>query len=241
MNESKKAIIIGASSGIGKEMALRFAKENWGRNWQVAITGRRKNLLDEIALVSPANIIASTFDADDTDALPARLDELVSRLGGLDLLVISAGCGYLNADMAPKLELQTLRTNVASFTASATWGFNHFKKQGFGQLAAITSVGGLIGEAAAPAYSASKAYQIMYLDSLHKRIKKEKLNCLITELRPGSVDTAMMKDDGHFWISSPKLAAELACQAILKGKRLQYISRRWWMIGFVLRTFSLFS
>jgi len=143
--------------------------------------------------------------------------------------------------MAPEPELQTLRTNVASFTASATWGYNHFKRQGYGQLAAITSVGGLIGEAAAPAYSASKAYQIMYLDALRKRAKKEKNHCLITELRPGSVDTAMMKGDGHFWISSAENAAELACQAILKGKRLQYISRRWGMIGFILRIFSLFS
>jgi len=233
----RKAIIIGASSGIGKEMALRLAKENW----QVAITGRRKKLLDETASTLPNNIIASAFDADDTNALPARLDELVSRLSGLDLLVISAGCGYLNADMALEPELQTLQTNVASFTVSATWGFNHFKKQGHGQLAAITSVGGLIGAAAAPAYSASKAYKIMYLDSLRKRIKKEKVNCQITELRPGSVDTAMMKGEGHFWISSAENAAKLACQAIQKGKKLQYISKRWRMIGLVLRMFSLNS
>ena len=237
MLEKRKAIILGASSGIGKEIAILLVKENW----RVAITGRRKNLLEETVSAFPESMLASAFDARDIAALPHRLAELVSRLGGLDLFLISAGCGFLNPELALEPELQTANTNVLSFTAAAAWAFNHFQKQGHGRLAAITSVGGLIGEGAGPAYPASKAYQIMYLDSLRKKAKAEKAGVAITELRPGSVDTQMMKGDGHFWISPPRKAAELACQAIRQGKKLQYISRPWSIIGFILRGSSLFK
>ena len=231
------AIILGASSGIGKEMALRLAKDGW----RVGITGRREKLLDEIAGAFPDSILSSAFDADDVAALGGRLDELAERLGGVDLFVVSAGCGFINADLDPALELQTVATNVAAFTAAADWGYAYFKKRGRGQLAAITSVGGLIGEGAAPAYAASKAYQIMYLDGLRKRARKEKIDLCLTELRPGSVDTDMMKGDGHFWISSAARAAELACGAVLRKRKLQYGSRRWRGIGFILRCAALWK
>lgn len=233
----KKAAILGASSGIGREMALRLA----GENWRVAVIGRRKDLLEETASLFPEAIHPFAFDVNDVEALPQRLDTLAAELGGLDLLVISAGCGYLNPELKLELELRTAQTNVAAFTTSAAWAFDYFKGQGHGHLAAITSVGGLVAEGAAPAYPASKAYQIMYLASLRKRASKEKVACRITELRPGSVATDMMKGEGHFWISSPRDAANLACDAILKGKRLQYISRRWSLIGCLLRVVSIFS
>lgn len=237
MDEAGKAIILGASSGIGKEMALWLA----GNGWRVGITGRREQLLDTVVAAFPERIVASAFDADDTDALVGRLDTLASRLGGLDLLVVSAGCGFLNPELEPAPELATVATNVASFTVSAGWGFKYFRRQGHGRLAAITSVAGLLGEAAAPAYPASKAYQLLYLAGLRKLAKKEKLQLGITELRPGPVRTDMMKGEGHFWISSPEAAAELACRAILKGKKLQYISKRWAALGVLLRLFSLSS
>jgi len=97
----KKAILLGASSGIGKEMALRLASQNW----QVAITERRQNLLDEIAATNPDAILTSAFDVDEIETLPARLDALAARLNGVDLLVVSAGCGYLNAELTPEPEL----------------------------------------------------------------------------------------------------------------------------------------
>lgn len=237
MSEMKRAIVLGASSGIGREMALRFAREGW----RVAVAGRRKTLLDEMAALFPGAVFPEEVDVADAQALSGRLGEIASRLGGVDLLVVSAGCGFLNSDLSPDPELRTVATNVAGFTAACVWAFDHFKQRGGGQLAAITSVGGLLGEAAAPAYPASKAYQILYLDSLAKRAKKEAPGIRITELRPGSVNTDMMKGEGHFWISSPQNAAALACAAIGRGKRLQYISRRWALIGLLLRGVSVFK
>lgn len=232
--ESRRAIILGASSGIGREMALWLA----GRGWRVGITGRREALLGEVAESVPGRIVSSVFDVNDVDALPGRMEELTGRLGGLDLVVISAGTGFLNPGLAVGPEEDTVATNVAAFTAASVWAFNYFKQRGGGHIAAITSVAGLLGAAEAPAYSASKAYQILYLDGLRKRAKKENPACAITELRPGSVDTAMMKGEGHFWISRPA-AADLACRAIMKRKKRQYISRRWSLIGLILRLVSV--
>lgn len=231
MENDRKAIVLGASSGIGKEIALLLAKEGW----RVGITGRRENLLNETAAAQPDALVASAFDADDVEALPRRLDELAARLGGLDLMVISAGCGFLNDDLSPERELRTIATNVAAFTAAAVWSYTYFSRQSYGHLAALTSVAGLVAEGSAPAYPATKAYQLMYLDSLAQRAKREGLNFLLTELRPGPVDTDMLKGEGHFWVSSPQYAAQLAVAAINKGKRLQYISRRWSVIGAILR------
>lgn len=237
MSGGKKAVILGATSGIGREMALCLARHGW----RVAVTGRREHLLREIEATSPDAIISQILDVDDTEALSGRLDALAERLGGADLVIVSAGCGFINAELAIPPELRTVQTNVAGFTAAAAWAYGYFNKRGGGHLAAITSVGGLVGEGAAPAYPASKAYQILYLDSLHKRAKKERVDIRITELRPGFVDTDMMKGEGHFWVSSPRDAAELACRAIFKGRRLQYISRRWRGIGVILRLLSLFK
>lgn len=237
MDACKKAVILGASSGIGKEMAVLFADNGW----KVAITGRRTELLEDIARTRSERILPETLDVDDVASLPGRLDALAARLGGIDLLVVSAGCGFLNEELSFEPELRTVATNVTAFTVAAAWAYAYFKNQGHGHLAAITSVGGLVGEGAAPAYSSSKAYQILYLDSLAKRAKKEKSGCVVTELRPGFVDTDMMKGGGGFWVCSPEAAAKLAYDAIRAKKRLQYITKRWFLIGLAVRLASLFG
>ena len=233
----EKAVIVGASSGIGREMALWFAR----RGWRVAVAGRREAMLQDVVHEYPDNMLYSVVDVTRTEALPEALDRLAERLGGMDLLVVSAGTGFINPQLDPEPERATVATNVEAFTALAVWGYGYFKKQGRGRLAAITSVGGLVAEGSAPAYPASKAYQILYLDSLRKKARKDGLACTITELRPGSVDTDMMKGEGHFWISSPAAAADQACRAIVAGRKLRYISRRWGLIGFLLRAAKLFS
>ena len=231
---NKRAIIAGASSGIGKEMALYFARQGWN----VAALGRRKKSLDELCQKSE-NIFPYEIDIDETEALPSKLGNIVNDLGGLDLLVISAGTGFINTDLDFSKEHQTIKTNIEGFTGLVCWGYDVFKQNNYGQIAAITSVQGLLPGGLS--YSASKAYQINYIKSIRKIAEKEHPNLTITELRPGSVDTDMMKGEGHFWISKPEKAAEIACKAILKKKKLQYISGRWRIIGILLKLLSLWG
>ena len=235
--KAQRAAIVGASSGIGREMALWLSQNGWN----VAVAARREALLQELCARDPERLFPHCLDVNEQDAVPQMLENMVNALGGLDLLIISAGTGFINPELKPSIERETVKTNVESFSVVADWGYAYFKTRGGGQLAAITSVGGLIGEATAPAYSASKAYQINYIDALSRRAKKERSGVVVTEIRPGSVDTAMMKGEGHFWITRPDVAAQLSCRAILKKKRLQYVSPRWRLIGFLLRAASLFS
>lgn len=231
-NFNKRAIIVGATSGIGKEMALYFANHGWS----VAVLGRRKKALDELSQQNK-NILTYEFDVDRVDTLDKRLNEIANDLGGLDLLVASAGVGFLNSELDFSMEQQTVKTNIEGFTRLIGWGYNFFKQKGNGHIAAITSVQGLM--AGGFSYSASKAYQINYMKTMRMLAKKECFDLVVTDIRPGSVDTDMMKGKGHFWISTPEYAARLSCKAILKKKKVQYVSRRWVFIGALLKILSL--
>ena len=226
----KKAIVIGASSGIGKELALALSRSGY----MVGITGRRGELLEEVRATAPENFVVAEFDAAAADATD-RLRELIDRMGGVDLFILSAGTGHLNPELDTALEADTNRLNVDAFVAMTLFAYDYFLTRGGGHIAAITSVAGMRGEAAAPSYSASKAYQTNYLEGLRKRSAKRGENITVTELRPGSVATDMMKGEGHFWISTPERAAEVMLRAIKKRKAVQYVTPRWKTIGWMLK------
>ena len=226
----KKAIVIGATSGIGREIALLLAKNGY----KVGATGRRSELLNDLARQSGCAIHTAAFDIAAPDAL-TRLNELIHTLNGLDLLLFSSGTGHLNPELSPEKETETNRLNVDAFTRIIDRVYAHFAQQGTGHIAVLTSVMGLRGSGMAPAYAASKAYQINYLEGLQQKAAREKSGIAVTDLRPGSMDTAMMKGDGHFWISSPEQAAQVILRAIRKKKRVQYVTPRWRFIGSLLK------
>jgi short-subunit dehydrogenase len=156
----KKAIIIGATSGIGKGLAERFA----ANNYKVGITGRRKELLLELKDENPDAYLTKVLDVTNTRAAIQQLEELIDELGGLDLFVISSGIGEINEALDFEIENQTIDTNIVGFTCIADWTFNYFEKQQSGHLVVISSIGGIRGSHQAPAYNASKAYQINYTE-----------------------------------------------------------------------------
>ncbi len=93
----------------------------------------------------------------------------------------------------------------------------------------------MTGSDVAPAYNASKAYQINYLSGLRKKMKKLGLPIFITDIRPGFVDPDMAKGDGKFWVASVDKAASQIIIAIKARRKLVYITKRWRLIGFVFR------
>jgi short-subunit dehydrogenase len=226
----KKAIVIGASSGIGKELALLLANQGY----QVGITGRRTALLEELKLHHPDRFVVSTFDATDTSTAPQHVQKLEADLGGLDLLIYSSGTGELNFALDFELEKPTIDTNVAGFTAITDWAFNYFKKQG-GHIAVISSIAGIRGSRFAPAYNASKAYQISYLEALRQKAKHDKHPITITDVRPGFVKTAMAKGKGQFWVASVEKASSQILHALNRKKSVVYITKRWVIIAWLLK------
>ena len=227
----KKAIIIGATSGIGKSLCELLIQQGY----VVGITGRRIDLLQSIQLQHPATVYCQPMDVQDLSTLVAKCDQLVSQLGGMDLLVISSGVGEINKELDFEVENNTIRTNVQGFTAVADWGMNYFKKQGVGHLVNFSSIAGLPGNGDAPAYFASKAFQINYQEGLRLNAYKSGLTIYVTDVRPGFVDTAMALGDGLFWVAPVEKAAKQIFTAIQRKKKVVYISKRWVSIGYALK------
>lgn len=227
----KIAVIVGGSSGIGRELALELA----GQGYVVGVTGRRAELLESLASDGGGNIVTSVFDATSSD-IEKVLISFVEKLGGMDLFVFCAGTGDLNPGLGYDIEARTNRLNVDAFTACVGFAYNYYAAHGGGHICAVTSVMGLRGSGAAPAYAASKAYQINYLEGLRQKAVKEKAGIVVTDLRPGSVETDMMKGEGHFWIASPKRAALTIATALRKKKAVAYVTPRWQVVGTILKS-----
>ena len=227
----KKAIVIGATSGIGKGIAKLLADNNY----MVGITGRRTLLLDEIKNEKPDSYYTSAFDVTDVERIPAYLNELTLELGGLDLLILSSGTGERIKTLDFEIDKRIIDTNVAGFTSIINWGFNYFQQQGHGHLVAISSIAGLRGNRYAPSYSATKAYQINYLEGLRYKAGKMNLPLTITDIRPGFVDTAMGRGDKVFWVSTVEKASGQIFKAIIAKKEIVYITTRWRIIAWMMK------
>lgn len=226
----KKAIIIGATSGIGNELANILAQHDF----MVGITGRRENLLTDLKATNPTNFIVSAFDCTSANN-SQKLNELAQALSGLDLLILSSGKGDLNEKLDYEIENSTNQLNVIAFTEMVDWAYNYFQKQGRGHLVVISSIAGLRGSKVAPAYNASKAYQINYLEGLRQKAKSSKKPILVTDIRPGFVNTDMAKGEGRFWVASKEKAAKQIFDIIKAKKDVGYVSKRWWLIALILK------
>jgi short-subunit dehydrogenase len=227
----KKAVVIGATSGIGKGLALALAKHNY----KVGITARRIELLREIERVGSGSFLSKRIDITKPDESLNLLNELVQELGGMDLLIISSGIGDFNPDLNYAVENSTIETNVIGFTAVAGWAFNYFQNQKSGHLLGISSIAGLRGSGYAPAYNASKAFQRNYLEGLRQKAAMLGYPITVTDICPGFVDTAMAKGDALFWVAPVEKAVGQIVDAIIRKKRSTYVTKRWLFIAVFLK------
>jgi short-subunit dehydrogenase len=212
----KKAIIIGATSGIGKSLAEILLLKGYA----VGVTGRREELFQSIKTQETSKIV---------------FKKMVHLMGGLDLFIISAGIGDENKNLNFDVEHSVIKTNIQGFTCIADWALRYFKVQGYGHLVNISSIAGIRGNGIAPSYNATKAYQINYLEGLRINAKKYGSSITITDARPGFVDTAMAKGEGLFWVAPVQKAAEQIFEAIKQKKKVVYITKRWRLIALLLR------
>jgi short-subunit dehydrogenase len=225
----KKAIVIGATSGIGNELSKTLIQNGY----KVGITGRRKPELEKLQKSNLDNYVISSFDCTNVNN-SEKLDELTSLIDGLDLLILSSGTGDLNENLDFEIENKTNSLNVNAFTEIVDWAFNYFEKQGKGHLVAISSIAGLRGSRIAPAYNASKAYQINYMEGLRQKATKTKKPIYITDIRPGFVDTDMAKGEGKFWVASKEKATQQIFEIIKRKKNIGYVTKRWWLFAKLL-------
>ena len=218
MNKKKRAIVIGASSGIGKEVAQLLVKEGW----TVGVAARRVELLQDIGAVETEEIDVTQKEA------TVKLKNLIERLGGMDLFFYASGIGKQNRELQENIELATMETNAVGFTRMIGEAYRYFAYRGEGHIAAITSIGGTKGLGPAPAYSATKAMQNTYLEALEQLSNAKGLKIHFTDIRPGFVDTALLNDDFHYpMMLKPEAVAKDIVKAIHARKHVRVIDWRY--------------
>ena len=221
-----KAIIVGASSGIGLEVARLFIQ----RGWTVGVAARRLDLLQTIGAADVEQIDVTSADA------PEKLMQLVDRLGGMDLFFYASGIGKQNRELTPDIELATVETNGLGFARMIGCAYRYFAQQGRGHIAAITSIAGTKGLGPAPAYSATKAMQNVYLQALEQQANARKLDIRFTDIRPGFVDTALLSGTFHYpMMLKPQAVAREIVSAIEHHKHIRVIDWKYRILTAVWR------
>ncbi|MCM1355152.1 MAG: SDR family NAD(P)-dependent oxidoreductase [Staphylococcus sp.] len=224
-------LIIGATSGIGHELWRHYAAT--GNN--VAVMGRRRAILDEMIREYPGNTCIGQCDISDIPSFEAALKSVLAKFDTLDAAIVCAGIGELNPDLESTTELSTIAVNVTGWTNAVCSIYKIFERQKSGHLVTITSVGGMQPTMVAPSYSASKAFQINYTKSLQQKSKNTSI--VVTEIRPGLVDTRMAKGDGLFWVMPLDKVVRQIVSAISKNKKLKIVTTRWRMLNWILKHF----
>jgi short-subunit dehydrogenase len=227
----KRAIVIGASSGIGREVAKLLIQEGW----TLGVAARRVEMLQDIGNVEVEQIDVTTEDA------PARLRSLIEKLGGMDLFFYASGIGKQNRELQQDIEIATMQTNALGFTRMIGEAYRYFAEQGAGHIAAITSIAGTKGLGPAPAYSATKAMQNVYLQALEQQAHARGLRIHFTDIRPGFVDTALLSGDFHYpmMLKPQKVACEII-RAINAHEHVRVIDWKYRLLTAVWRTIPLF-
>ena len=230
MCKMKKIIIIGATSGIGREVTKLYI----ARGWQVGIAGRRAEELEALRKEAPQQVYTEAIDVTQEDA-PVRLQSLIDKVGGMDVFLLSSGIGKQNPTLEADTELRTAATNVAGFMRMTMTAYHFFAKQGYGHIAAISSIAGTKGLGIAPAYSATKRFQNTYLDALDQLAHMNGLNICFTDIRPGFVSTPLLKDDSYpLLMKAPDVAAQIV-KGIDRKKRTLIIDWRYRILVFFWR------
>lgn len=224
----KKAIIIGGTSGIGKELAKVLV----GNNYKVGAIGLKNG--QELSYAQSDSLEYRYFDCTKENN-SVRIADLVGTLGGLDLLIFSAGIGNLNNNLGFEVENRANKLNVLVFTEIADWSYRFFKEQGNGHFVAISSIAGLRGYRVAPAYHAAKSYQIRYLEALRQKAYRTGKPIYVTDIRPGFVKTEMSAGKKQFWVAPTKKAAKQIFDLIRRKKGVGYVTKRWQIVAIIMK------
>ncbi len=219
----KRVIIIGASSGMGQEVARLLLDEGC----MLGVAARREDRLEALKQLAPDRVEVQSIDVTADDAA-VRLRSLIDRMGGMDLFFYASGIGKQNRTLTPDIELNTMNTNAMGFTRMIGEAYRYFAERGEGHIAAITSIAGTKGLGPAPSYSATKALQNVYLQALEQQAIARGLNIRFTDIRPGFVDTDLLSGDFRYpMMLKPEKVARQIVRAIHHKCHIKVIDWRY--------------
>jgi len=227
----RKVLIVGATSTIAEQAARHFAAAGDA----LFLTGRNEERLaaitDDLQVRGAPTVAARVMDADDLSAHAAMIDAAEAALGGLDTVLVAYGTLPDQAACAadPAAAVAAWHTNAVSVIALLTDIANRFERQGFGTIAAISSVAGDRGRASNYVYGSAKAGLNAFMDGLRHRLFAAGVQ--VVTIRPGMVDTPMTADfdKGPLFASPEKVGADIH-KAIEKGTAVCYTPGFWRLI-----------
>ena len=237
-NQRKKAIIIGATSGMGRATAKLLAKE-----YDVGLTGRRTHLLKSLQDEIETTSYIKPLDVTNPEQAQEKLLELIAEMGGLDLILISIS-GYSDTTSNEQhskwtTDQKIIDVDFRGFVAMAIVVIDFFKDQGHGHLIGISSISGIRGDANCPVYCAAKAGISTFLDGLRNYTKQNNFkNIYITDIIPGWVDvehTIFSEQPETYWVTTLEKAAQQIYDAIKNKKKKAYISKRQILVAWMLK------
>lgn len=230
-NNTKCAVIMGATSGLGYEVARLLLADGW----KIGVAGRREDNLKKLQSEFPGQVCIKAIDVKDSNADKALLF-LIDELGGMDMYFHSSGIGFQNTQLYADIELNTLETNGIGFTRLVGTAFRYFREKGEGHIAVISSIAGTKGLGIAPAYSATKRFQNIYIDALEQLAGMQKLNIRFTDIRPGFVATSLLNDGKNYpMLMKTDYVAKLIVKDLRHHKRIAVIDWKYSILVFFWR------
>lgn len=208
-------------------MGMEVAKLLLAEGCRLGVAARREDRLQALKQLAPDRVEVQAIDVTAEDAT-SRLRSLIDRLGGMDLFFYASGIGKQNRTLTPDFELNTVNTNGMGFTRMIGEAYRYFAERGEGHIVAITSIAGTKGLGPAPSYSATKAFQNVYLQSLEQQANARKLNIRFTDIRPGFVDTDLLSGDFRYpMMLKPEKVARQIVSAIHSRRHVKVIDWRY--------------
>jgi short-subunit dehydrogenase len=241
LEPQRRAIVVGASSGLGAALAVRLASQGY----RVAVVARREKEL--VALRERAGhfgrgaICPYVHDVTEYQQVPLLFDQITRDLGGLDLIVYVAAVqppvSLHEYDFAKDEAM--VRTNLLGAVAWLNQAATRFERSGGGRIVGISSIAGDRGRVGSPVYNASKAGLDTYLEALRNRLSR--YGVTVTTIKPGFVDTDLLKNAARtFWVISPDEAAARTLDAVNRGQQVAYVPPRWRLVSLIVRAMPSF-
>ena len=236
LEPQRRAIVVGASSGLGAALAGRLAAQGY----RVAAVARREAelaaLRDRAAQSGRGVICPYIHDVTEYTQVPLLFDQITRDLGGLDLIVYVAAVqpqvGLHEYNFAKDEAM--IRTNLLGAIAWLNEAAARFERARAGRIVAISSIAGDRGRVGSPVYNASKAGLDTYVEGLRNRLSRHGVK--VITVKPGFIDTELLKNAARtFWVISPEEAAARTLEAAEGRRQVVYIPPRWRLVSLIVR------
>jgi short-subunit dehydrogenase len=218
MSEKQKKIwITGASSGIGKSVAEKFANEGW----KVAVSARRKELLDELA--KNPNIVSFPLDVTNRNQINEVFKNIIDNFGDLDICLFSSGT-YEPKDeqnIDPDKIKNVINVNFIGVIDCVKSVERYFKDKKSGHISIVSSIAGYRGLPNSSGYGPSKAALTNFSESIYFDFKK--FGVRVSVVSPGFIKTPLT-DKNEFpmpFLKTPEYAAEKIFNGLVKSSAFE--------------------